>query len=749
MPSLPFVIGPGHIYSIAKSEAEAKADKRYSKNVNYHGLGDQTVKDILERVSDPVMIIFSKDVNANAVPMRSTHSIVAIADIGINGESIFAPIEITAERTINGGQYDVNVLSSVYGKSAQNLVAEAIARENIGDVGVFYLNSKASALLADGVQFPKRLTDALASNGIVHSFSEKVNMNISDATQSQQFKRWFGDWQNHPEDASKVVNDDGTPMVVYHGSDSLHNIFSYGNIGTASGTPILGDGFYFTDNAELAKGYGENVYECYLQIKKPYYATEADVYKLNANTLAAQGYDGVILKAPAGNVYMTIDNTQIKSATDNIGTFDGNNPDIRYSLSEQTTAPAGGYRITGEDIALAPTREDIARMEQEIATAQTAPRNDIEELGAPTREDIARMERDKKLNGPLLMKNSLDRELEKLYRLQQTKQIQDDAYFLELSKVNEAYQAAGRDLSEALGRVVGAYQGETVNDTAVGKTNAVTKPLNSYPAEKQNAIRSYLQSVDEQIKSFVKRVKGGDLRFERRKVSDVNERAASDIQKLLGIDVSGYTHNINTSGVQHILRRHGKNGKQDTTMSIDDDIARVGWVLDNYDSVELLTKDGEQVYSSEFKDKNNQPVPQIRFIKKIDGTYYVVEAACENEHQKLWVQSAYLQKNEDVTQVSAEGQEANHKTYAQGELASPSSNNSIPKNVAGVKQEELEAVLGEKDAYVSKQANALYDEVKSMQKGKRVSNTLSYLLDTLDLSEENKAESYGSLKLPY
>lgn len=41
-----------------------------------------------------------------------------------------------------------------------------------------------------------------------------------EATQSQQFKRWFGDWQNKPNTASKVVNDDGTPKVVYHGTDA-------------------------------------------------------------------------------------------------------------------------------------------------------------------------------------------------------------------------------------------------------------------------------------------------------------------------------------------------------------------------------------------------------------------------------------------------------------------------------------------------------------------------------------------------
>lgn len=35
-------------------------------------------------------------------------------------------------------------------------------------------------------------------------------------TESEQFKNWFGDWQNAPANASKVVNADGTPKVVCH-----------------------------------------------------------------------------------------------------------------------------------------------------------------------------------------------------------------------------------------------------------------------------------------------------------------------------------------------------------------------------------------------------------------------------------------------------------------------------------------------------------------------------------------------------
>jgi len=35
-----------------------------------------------------------------------------------------------------------------------------------------------------------------------------------------EFKAWFGDWQNDPANSSKVVDSNGEPLVVYHGSKS-------------------------------------------------------------------------------------------------------------------------------------------------------------------------------------------------------------------------------------------------------------------------------------------------------------------------------------------------------------------------------------------------------------------------------------------------------------------------------------------------------------------------------------------------
>ena len=58
------------------------------------------------------------------------------------------------------------------------------------------MTKKAATLAGEGVQFPSILqAAATSSDGIVRKFDSKINMSIENVTQSQQFKRWFGDWQ--------------------------------------------------------------------------------------------------------------------------------------------------------------------------------------------------------------------------------------------------------------------------------------------------------------------------------------------------------------------------------------------------------------------------------------------------------------------------------------------------------------------------------------------------------------------------
>ena len=351
MPSLPFVIGAGHIYSIAKTKAQAKSEGRFREKVNYHGLGQKAVENIYSKLLDPIMIIASMDVDQSHTPMRSTHSVVAIVDFESKDRKLLLPLELTAKRTVNGQRLDVNVLSTAYDKDSTELVREAIALENIGDVGIYYAKKEASDLLIGArVQFPKRLQVAIASNSIIHSFDKKINRNISTNTQSRQFLRWFGDWLNNPKWASKVVDDTGAPKIVYHGTKEDFNIFRSNN-----------DTYWFSESYEYAENISRKgadnstdgkVMAVYLNMRKPY-RVKADMsefynrtYEESVIQKAKNGnYDGVIIEkitdseAAKETFYAVFEPTQIKSATDNIGTFDRNNPDIRYqqrAKSEET-----------------------------------------------------------------------------------------------------------------------------------------------------------------------------------------------------------------------------------------------------------------------------------------------------------------------------------------------------------------------------------------------------------------------------
>lgn len=91
-----------------------------------------------------------------------------------------------------------------------------------------------------------------------------------------EFKAWFGDWENDKDNASKVIDENGEPLVVYHGSNEEFDSFDIGMIGLGGSSGILqhGHGIYFMDSKEYASKYGKNVHTGCLSIKNPLYKTE-------------------------------------------------------------------------------------------------------------------------------------------------------------------------------------------------------------------------------------------------------------------------------------------------------------------------------------------------------------------------------------------------------------------------------------------------------------------------------------------
>jgi hypothetical protein len=150
------------------------------------------------------------------------------------------------------------------------------------------------------------------------------------------FKKWFGDWENDPANASKVVDENGEPLVAYH-SSPVAEITKFNAADT---------GIWFADKNNATSEWGEYQYPVFLNIRNMDEINVGGDEWFNGNEFMEGVYnsssiDGVKFNDFSANghlfnTYNVKSPNQIKSATDNIGTFDEANPDIRYSIAADT-----------------------------------------------------------------------------------------------------------------------------------------------------------------------------------------------------------------------------------------------------------------------------------------------------------------------------------------------------------------------------------------------------------------------------
>lgn len=163
-------------------------------------------------------------------------------------------------------------------------------------------------------------------------------------TDTEAFKKWFGD--------SKVVDADGKPLVVYHGTDK-----AFSKVNMKKGAQGL---FWFTSDKSAieagevgAAGKGV-IMEMYASIKNPAGWNEYD--KFGIGELIARGYDGAILPEKDGSfVGFIFEPNQVKSVN-NKGSF---NPDDNrllfqavdeYGMEHRPPSPDSGaplHDVTG------------------------------------------------------------------------------------------------------------------------------------------------------------------------------------------------------------------------------------------------------------------------------------------------------------------------------------------------------------------------------------------------------------------
>lgn len=180
-------------------------------------------------------------------------------------------------------------------------------------------------------------------------------------------------------------------------------------------------------------------------------------------------------------------------------------------------------------------------------------------------------------------------------------------------------------------------------------TSIDTNPATHTP-EQMVQIREYVNSVDEGLLSYVEHVQNNPQSTERYMLDDMSERAANDIREKVGIDVRGFKTTIEPRIVEHIIRDHGENGLADHSMADTNDIARIQYVLNNYDTV---VDGGTSSAYTEPKPNypgKNRKAKTVVFEKKIDGFYYVVEAVPVTKAKTAYVTSAYINTNKKGNQ---------------------------------------------------------------------------------------------------
>lgn len=214
----------------------------------------------------------------------------------------------------------------------------------------------------DGVSYTAKIVIGVASDGSLYydhaltkiEKSALVNLALEEKLRTQDSERTPPVAKDTrlleilQADSSRIVDENGEPLVVYHGTRDSFTKFEMQEKSVHG--RVLGDGFYFTSNYADAHRFANGLFSngqdrggiimpAFIKIVNPTNANGKKRAKINRS----ENSDGVIDK----DVFVVDEANQIKSATDNTGAFDASNPDIRFSADNEV-APAGESRQVSE-----------------------------------------------------------------------------------------------------------------------------------------------------------------------------------------------------------------------------------------------------------------------------------------------------------------------------------------------------------------------------------------------------------------
>ena len=220
-------------------------------------------------------------------------------------------------------------------------------------------------------------TERLAPNGKRSNLTDVQY----DTVRTKAFKNWFGNWETDPENASKVVDENGEPLVVYHGTPDGRFLDEDGIFKSQDQIFGMGSGIgvhWFAKDITTAKSYAKDkfafdyqnsvpkVLPAFLNIKNPFIKNgenslwrnvqqKGKTRNLISKALESKK-DGVIVdnvkdnynnsnKTKSTDTFTVFNSNQIKLADGSNKTFDPDAPSIRQ---QQVNVFEGGEQQQGE-----------------------------------------------------------------------------------------------------------------------------------------------------------------------------------------------------------------------------------------------------------------------------------------------------------------------------------------------------------------------------------------------------------------
>lgn len=208
----------------------------------------------------------------------------------------------------------------------------------------------------------------------------------------------------------------------------------------------------------------------------------------------------------------------------------------------------------------------------------------------------------------------------------------------DFANVVEAAPAPKNDAETAIGSL---DKGDKLPDSGV----TLSKDADKYTDDHQRVMEEYANAVDKDFLDYLSvEVKNPGIQAKPYTVARMSDKTAGMIKEKIGLDTTGWDVKIEPRMVDHIWKRHGENGEQDRSMADVSDIARIAYVLNDPDTLDETDKSKAYRENHPYLEGKTRAARSVLITKKVNGTYYVVEAVPNSNRNAAFIVSAYMNK---------------------------------------------------------------------------------------------------------